>query len=155
MENSGDTFRRKGDLGLPFVFGLLAIATVLGWIVFKNYSSSEKEIGAALRKTEEESKLLTIEQCAEYNMKWFQQCHAIQQLCSDSVGRMMGVCLMTGDKRSQCATYGRDVYGYNFGAIQCKPYLHDKNLKKACADTWQTIADYCKRVQANAIPGTR
>lgn len=152
MENSNNTFRRKGDLGLPFVFGLLAIATALGWVVFKNYATSEKEIVASLQNTQENSKLLTIEQCAQNNIKWFQTCGAIQQLCSDSVGRMMGICLMAGDKKQDCAVYGREIYGYNFGATQCKPYLHSKNLKKACADTWQTIADYCKKVQANAIP---
>ncbi len=144
-DNSDRTpFRRKGDLGIPFVIGLFVLASVLGIVVFKSYIQSEKTVTLALSQLKTEAPNLTIEQCAQRNMEWYLHCNAMQQICDDTVSRMMKVCLVLGDKIGQCGAYGEDVYGYNFGAKQCQPYLKNKNHKKACADTWQTLADFCK-----------
>jgi hypothetical protein len=145
-ENQNNPFRRKGDLGFPFVIGLFVLAAVLGVVVFKNYMESEKTVILALNQIKQEAPSLTIEQCAQKNMDWYVHCNAMQQICDDTVPRMMKVCLVLGDKVNQCSAYGDAVLGYNFGAEQCKPYFKNRNHKKACADTWQTIADFCKSV---------
>ncbi|MES2614267.1 MAG: hypothetical protein V4591_02510 [Bdellovibrionota bacterium] len=139
-------FRRKGDLGIPFIIGLFVLAAVLGWVVFRNYIQSEKSVTAALSQIKIDAPNLTIEQCAQKNIEWYLHCDAMQQICDDTVSRMMKVCLVLGDKASQCSVYGNEVLGYNFGAEQCKPYFKNRNQKKACADTWQAIADFCKAV---------
>ncbi len=142
-------FRRKGDLGIPLVIGLFVLAGLLGTVVFKNYIQSEKSVTLALTNTKEEAPHLSIEQCAQKNIEWYLKCDAMQQICDDTVKRMMKVCLVNGDKAAQCSVYGEEVKGYNFGATQCKPYFNNRNTKKACADTWQTIADYCKAIPNN------
>ena len=139
-------FRRKGDLGIPFVIGLFVLAAVLGVVVFRSYIQSEKTVTLALTQLKTDAPKLTIEQCAQNNMDWYTHCDAMQQICDDTVPRMMKVCLVLGDKVSQCSAYGDEVLGYNFGATQCKPYFKNRNNKQACADTWQTIADFCKAV---------
>lgn len=145
-KNDKSDFRKKGDLGIPFVIGLFVLAGVLGVVVFRNYIQSEKVVTSALSQLKDEAPKLTIEQCAQRNMDWYIKCDAMQQICDDTVTRMMKVCLVNGDKVSQCTAYGDEVLGYNFGAAQCKPYFKNHNYKKACADTWQTIADFCKAV---------
>lgn len=137
-------FRRKGDLGIPFLIGLFALSIVLGVVVFRNYTHSEMEVTHALADMQMQAPKLSIEQCAQKNMEWYLSCHAMQQICDDTVSRMIKVCLVNGEKMDQCTVYGDDVFGYNFGAQQCAPYLKNRNQKKACADTWQAIADFCK-----------
>lgn len=146
IDDENTPFRRKGDLGIPIVIGLFVLAAVLGIVVFKNYIQSEKMVTMALTQLKADAQNYTIEQCAQKNMEWYTSCNAMQQICDDTVPRMMKICLVLGDKAAQCSAYGNDIYGYNFGASQCGPYLKNHNNKKACADTWQTIADYCKAV---------
>ena len=142
-----EVFRRKGDLGIPVIIGLFVLAAVLGTVVFRNYIQSEKSIISALSQMQKDAPSLTIEMCAQRNMQWYKSCHVMAQICDDTVTRMMKVCLVNGNKSSQCSAFGADIFGYNFGAEQCKPFYHNRNDKKACADTWQTIADYCKATQ--------
>ncbi len=154
MQNKDNgAFRRKGDLGVPLVIGLFVLAIILGWVVFRNYEYSSKEITQSLSQMQEESTHLSLNGCAEKTLTWFQKCDAMTQLCDDTVPRLVKVCLANSDKSADCSQYGKEIYGYNFGAKQCAPYMYDKKLKrqkKACADTWQTIADYCKVVAKRA-----
>jgi hypothetical protein len=143
-QNNSAPLRRKGDLGIPMVIGLFVLAFVLGLLVFKNYMESEKAVTTSLTQLKNTAPNMSIEQCAQHTMDWYLHCNAMQQICDDTVPRMMKVCLVLGDKASQCSAYGKDIYGYNFGATQCKPYFKNRNQKKACADTWQIIADFCK-----------
>ncbi len=148
------TFRRKGDLGIPFVFALFALSTIIGWIVFKNYENSVKDITAALAKVQEESKQLTLDGCADKTMEWFKQCDSMAQLCDTTVPRMIKVCLANSDKSSECKKFGDEIYGYNFGVKQCATYMHGskfKRHKKACGDVWQVIAEYCKSAAKQTI----
>lgn len=141
------TFRRKGDLGVPFVFALFALSTIIGWVVFKNYERSVKEITTSLAKVQVESSQLSLEGCASKTLEWFNQCDAMAQLCDSTVPRMIKVCLANSDKSAGCKKYGNEIYGYNFGAKQCTSYMQGSKLKrqkKACGDTWQVIAEYCK-----------
>ncbi len=145
-EDTG-AFRRKGDLGVPFVIGLFVLSIIIGLVVFRSYENSTKEITASLAKIQEESASLTIVGCADKTMEWFSKCDAMTQLCDSTVSRMIKVCLANSDKTAQCSQYGNEINGYNFGAKQCVPYMRDRNLKrqkKACGDVWQAVADYCK-----------
>ncbi|WP_397599832.1 hypothetical protein [Silvanigrella sp.] len=148
MQNEDTSaFRRKGDLGVPFVIALFALSIIIGWVVFRNYENSAKEITASLARIQEESKTFTITDCAGKTMEWFSKCDAMTQLCDSTVPRMIKVCLANSDKSSQCPQYGNEIYGYNFGAKQCKQYMHGSKMKrnkKACGDVWQVIAEYCK-----------
>ncbi|KAB8030989.1 hypothetical protein [Fluviispira multicolorata] len=150
MQNSDNSaFRRKGDLGVPLVIGLFVLAIILGWVVFRNYEYSSKEITTSLAQMQKESPSLSLNECAEKTINWFKKCDAMTQLCDDTVSRMIKVCIANSDKSKECTQYGNDIYTYNFGVKQCAPYMHDKKLKrekKACADTWQTVADFCKTV---------
>lgn len=137
----------RKDHGMRFVFMLLGVAFILGVFLFFKYAYSQNTITKSFAKMQEIGKTLTIEGCAQKNMEWYQSCDALQQLCDQSVSDMMRVCLVNGDKNAQCASYGDQIYGYNFGAQECAPYLKKKNLKKACADTYQSIADFCKAVR--------
>ncbi|WGL61317.1 hypothetical protein QEJ31_06885 [Pigmentibacter sp. JX0631] len=141
------SFRRKGDLGIPFVFALFALSTIIGWIVFQNYEHSVKEITHSLTKIQNESTQLSLEGCADKTMEWFNKCDAMTQLCDSTVPRMIKVCLANSDKSLGCKKYGDEIYGYNFGAKQCTSYMHGSKMKrhkKACGDVWQVIAEYCK-----------
>lgn len=155
MQNEDTSaFRRKGDLGVPFVMALIALSIIIGVVVFRSYENSSKEITASLAKIQEESTSLTLEGCAGKTMEWFSKCDAMTQLCDTTVSRMIKVCLANSDKTAQCSQYGNEVYGYNFGAKQCAPYMLDRKLlryKKACGDVWQVVADYCK-VAAKVTP---
>ena len=137
-------FKRKDDYGIFIIISLFGLALILGGVVFINYISSVKQVTHALSATQDAAKSLSIEQCAERNIDWYKSCSAMQQICDDTVSRMIKVCLVNGEKSSQCAKYGDKINGYNFGYEECKPYFSKKNMKKACADTWQAIADYCK-----------
>ena len=148
-ENS--TPKKKKDMGMRVVGGLFILSLVLGILVFRNYMQSEKLVTTDLNYLKLKAPSLTIEQCAQNNMSWYLKCDAMEEICDDTVTRMMKVCLVLGDKSAQCSAYGKEIYGYNFGAAQCKPYFKKRNQKKACADTWQTIADYCKSVQKSLI----
>lgn len=148
MQNEETTaFRRKGDLGVPVVIALFALSIIIGWVVFRSYENSVKEITASLAKIQEESSSYTLSDCADKTMVWFSKCDAMTQLCDSTVTRMIKVCLANSDKSAQCPQFGSEIYGYNFGAKQCKEYMHGskmKRQKKACGDTWQVIAEYCK-----------
>jgi hypothetical protein len=139
--------KSKNNSGLPIVFGMLGVAFVLGVVFFFVLARSENVMTKSFAKMQEIGKTSTIEGCAQKNMEWYESCNALTQICEQSVSPMMRVCLVNGDKNSQCAQYGDTIYGYNFGATECKPYFSEKKLKKACADTYQTIADYCKAVR--------
>lgn len=134
--------KRMGGMGV--LLGLLALSAVLGVVVFFQYIRSEKIVTEALRDRQNEAPALSIEQCAQKNMDWYLHCNAMKQICDDTVTRMMKICLVGGEKAPQCAAYGEQVRGYNFGLEQCQPYMHNRMQKKACADTWQTVADFCK-----------
>jgi hypothetical protein len=149
---STEPFRRKGDLGIPVVIGLFVLAFVLGIIVFRNYMQSEKIVTLSLSQMQADAPHLSIEQCAQRNMEWYTHCDAMEQICDDTVSRMIKVCLVLGDKKNQCSAYGDEVFGYNFGAKQCQPYFKNRNQKKACADTWQNIADFCKTFAKKSSP---
>jgi hypothetical protein len=148
MQNEDTSvFRRKGDLGVPVVIALFALSTIIGWIVFKNYENSSKEIMSSLNNIQKESSTLSIVGCADKTVEWFSNCDAMTQLCDTTVSRMIKVCLVNSDKTSQCSQYQNDIYDYHFGSKQCGAYMHDRNLKrhkKACGDVWQAVADYCK-----------
>lgn len=128
-EDSG-AFRRKGDLGIPVVIGLFVLSIIIGWVVFRSYENSSRSITASLSQIQHESPSLSIVGCADKTMEWFNSCDSMTQLCDTTVSRMIKVCLANSDKTSQCAQYGKDIYGYNFGAKQCTPYMRDKNLKR-------------------------
>ena len=142
-------FRQKGDFGMPLVLGLLVLALSLGFFVFYHYVSSEKIISLSLSEIQKTASQLSLEECATNNIQWYQNCHAMTQMCDEAVSRRMKICVLHGDlKQKQCAAYKNEVYGYNFGYEQCKPYFKNRALKKVCADSYQTIADFCKSVQA-------
>lgn len=138
---------KKNNYGIAFVIFLFILATVLGIVVFKNYIYSAKVITSSLEQIQKEGPSLTIEDCAEKVISWYSHCDAMTQMCDDTVSRMAKICLSNGSKEKQCAKYGAEVYGYNFGAVPCAPYLKNRPMKKACADTWQAVADYCKAAQ--------
>ncbi|WP_148698723.1 hypothetical protein [Silvanigrella aquatica] len=148
MQNEdSEAFRRKGDLGIPVVIALFALSIIIGWVVFRSYENSSKEITSSLAKIQEESSSLTIFGCADRTMEWFSKCDVMSELCDTTVSRMIKVCLANSDKTAQCSQFGNEIYGYNFGAKQCTAYMKDKKLKplkKACGDVWQTVAEYCK-----------
>jgi hypothetical protein len=149
MDNHQDQkpFRRKGDWGIPFIIGLFVLATILGIVVFRSYVDSAKQVAKDYSQTEQISPSLTITECAQHNIEWFAHCDIMSQMCNETVSRLMKVCLMNGEKAPQCAAFGDSIYGYNFGAQECSPYFKDRRMKRACADTWQTVADYCKAVK--------
>lgn len=148
MQNEDSSaFRRKGDFGIPFVIGIFALSIVIGLIVFRSYENSAKEITKSLSKMQEDASSFTIVDCTNRTMEWFSTCNAMTQLCDSTVSRMIKVCLANSDKTPQCSQFGNEIYGYNFGAEQCRAYMNDRNLKrqkKACGDIWQVVADYCK-----------
>ena len=137
----------KKNSGLKFVFILFAIAGVLSLLLYIVYMRSEKELTKSFANMQKAGKSLTIEGCIQKNMEWYQSCSAMTQLCDQSISKMMRVCLANGDKGAQCHKYGDEVFGYNFGSDECRPYYSNKPLKKACADTYQAVADYCKAVR--------
>ena len=138
---------QKKDYGLRVVFILLGFACVLSVVLFFVYGRSETTMIKSFAKMQEIGKTLTIQGCAQKNMEWYESCHVMNQLCDQSVSQMMRVCLVNGDKSTQCAQYGDTIFGPNFGGSECKPYFSNKRLKKACADTYQSIADFCKAVR--------
>ncbi len=147
QEEEIQAYKRKGDMGVPFVIALFTLSVIIGFIVFRNYENSSKEITFSLAKMQEESAALTINQCAGKTMEWFNGCDAMTQLCDSTVSRMIKVCLANSDKTSQCKQFNEEIYDYNFGVKQCSSYMQDKTLKrqkKACGDIWKVIADYCK-----------
>jgi len=139
--------KNKKNSGFRILFILFAIAGVLSVVLFFVYRRSAVELSKSFMQMQEMGKSLTIEGCAQKNLEWYESCNAITQLCDQSVSKMMRVCLVNGNKESQCQEYGDAIYGYNFGSEECKPYFSKKPLKKACADTYQSIADYCKAVR--------
>lgn len=143
-DESQQQFRKKGDLGIPVVISIFVLASVVGFVVFKNYIRSEKAVTLALTQLQEAAPRYSIEECAQKNMDWYLHCDSMQQICDDTVTRMMKICLVNGDKSALCSIYGKEIYGYNFGYKQCQPYFKNRSHKKACADTWQTVADFCK-----------
>lgn len=138
---------KKNNFGIYFVIFLFVLAGILGVVVFNNYTYSAKVITTSLNKIQQHASEYTIEDCAKNVITWYSKCDAMQQMCDDTVTRMAKVCLSNGDKALQCQKYGEEVHGYNFGAVQCAPYLKNKAMKKACADTWQAVADYCKAAE--------
>lgn len=129
------------------VFGLLGISLILSIFLFFVYRRSETDMAKNFAEMQKIGHTLTIEGCIQKNMEWYKSCDALQQLCDQSVSQMMRICLVNGNKNSQCTAYGNEIYGYNFGAKECVPYFSQKNLKKACADTYQSVADFCKAVR--------
>jgi hypothetical protein len=147
QNSNTESLSNSSNFGLWVVLGLFALAFALGFLVFKNYMRSETSVTSALSDLKQKAPSMSIEQCAQNNMEWYLKCDAMQQICDDTVTRMMKVCLVLGDKSAQCSSFGNEIFGYNFGVKQCAPYLKIRNQKKACADTWQTIADFCKSTQ--------
>lgn len=146
-QNSFPSQSKKNKSAFIFIFILFAIAGVLSLLLMFVYMRSETELTKSFAKMQDIGKTLTIEGCAQKNMEWYESCTAMTQLCDESVSKMMRVCLVNGSKEEQCAQYGDEIYGYNFGAEECRPYYSKKPFKKACADTRQAIADYCKAVR--------
>lgn len=138
---------KKINSGLCLILFLFVLSVILGVVVFKNYSHSAKVITSSLDLMQKQAQQLSIEDCAHQTITWYAQCDAMQQMCDDTVSRMAKVCLSNGSKEKQCEKYGSQVHGYNFGAEQCAPYMKNKTMKKACADTWQAVADYCKAAE--------
>ncbi len=134
----------KNHWGTRIVIALFIFAGVLGVFVFKKYVTAEQYVVASMTSIKQEGPSLTIEGCAQKTMNWYLGCQVMKQICDDTVTRMMKVCLLNGEKFNQCKVYGDAIFGYNFGAVQCQPYLKHRDNKKVCADIWQTIADYCK-----------
>ena len=147
LKQPNTPFKRKNDFGIFIIVSLFGLAVILGGLVFVNYISSVKQVTHALSETQSMASRLSIEGCAKHNIEWYKGCNAMKQICDDTVSRMIKVCLVNGDKSSQCSKYSDKVNGYNFGYEECQPYLSNKNMKRACADTWQAIADYCKAEQ--------
>lgn len=138
---------KKRNTGLLLIVLLFLLAGILGILVFKNYTQSAKFIMSSLVEMQKKAPDLTIEGCAENVITWYAHCDAMQQMCEDTVPRMTKVCLSNGSKELQCKKYGTQIHGYNFGFEECVPYLKNRFMKKACADTWQAVADYCKAVE--------
>ncbi len=137
----------QNGFGLKIVFILFAITGFLSLLLYFVYVRSAKELKKSFEHMQEIGKNLTIEECAQKNIEWYKSCTAMTQLCDQAIPRMMRICIANGNKESQCEQYGDSIFGYNFGATECKPYYSEKPLKKACADTYQAIADYCKAVR--------
>lgn len=126
---------------------LFIIAFTLSAAFLFVYVRSEKQMTKSFSHMQIIAPTLTIEGCIQENMKWYRSCTALQQLCDKSISQMMRVCLVNGSKNIQCEKYGDDIYGYNFGANECQQFYTQKSLKKACADTYQSVADFCKAVR--------
>lgn len=137
----------KKNTGLLVVFALFGIAFILSIVLVFVYTRSESTILKSFAEMQEIGKTQTIQGCVQKNMEWYSSCTVMAQLCDQSITKMMRICLVNGDKSAQCAQYGDKIYGSNFGGIECTPYYSNKPLKKACADTYQSIADYCKAVR--------
>lgn len=129
------------------IIGLFVITFVLGVAFLFVYVHSEKHMTENFLKMQKIAQNLTIDDCIQKNMEWYRSCEGLQQLCDKSVSQMMRVCLVNGNKNSECKKYGEEIYGYNFGAKECREFSTQKNLKKACADTYQSVADFCKAVR--------
>lgn len=141
------TQKQKKDSGMRMIVFLFMIALLLGIIFLFVYVRSERKIIKSYTTMQKIAPTLTIDGCVQENMKWYRSCDALQQLCDKSVSQMMRVCLVNGIKNDDCKQYGDDIYHYNFGAKECQQFLNQKPLKKACADTYQTVADFCKAVR--------
>lgn len=145
QNKNNSSSNKKSGLGIVFI--LFAFALILGLLFYFVYMRSQSQLAQDFKQMQKDGKTLTIEECAQKTIEWYQSCSALTQLCDQSITKMMRICIANGDKQSQCDQYGDSVLGYNFGAEECKPYYSDKALKKACADTYQAIADYCKVVR--------
>lgn len=138
---------KKQDNGMRMILFLFTIAFALGVVFLFVYVRSENQMTKSFSQMQKNAPELTIDGCIQENMKWYQSCDALQQLCDNSVSKMMRVCLVNGNKNSECEKYGDAIYGYNFGANECQIFSKNKPLKKACADTYQSVADFCKAVR--------
>lgn len=145
--------KHRGYWMLAFI-GVCSV--ILGVFMLINYVHSVRFIATSLKANEQEAPSLSMEQCAARTIQWASTCHAIADLCETTVTRMMKACVVVAhDSASSCAKYGQTIYGANFGAEACAPYMpggrlhnsQDHTMKNACADTWQTIANYCQAVE--------
>jgi hypothetical protein len=145
MESQAVLSMRK-DYGLPFVLGLIALSTGVGVFVYGRYVQSDKHITLNLEKIKKQGEVLTIEDCATQVLAWHSQCTAMQNLCDDTVPRMMSVCLQQkADRFTECGMYGEGLRYYNFGVDQCKTRGAIKgSARKACANLYLVVGDFCK-----------
>jgi hypothetical protein len=139
---------------LWFVAGILLLSTIISVVVFVRSTQGARYVTASLAELQQKAPQMTLEQCADETMTWFQHCDVMSQLCIDNVPRMMKVCLMHGDKANQCHTYADKIDHFNFGYEQCTPYLSDRPAKRACSDVWRIVSDYCKAVRATTPVNT-
>lgn len=142
-----NTQKQEKDYGIRMIVFLFMIAFILSAVFLFVYIRSEKQLTKNFSDMQKIAPNLTIEGCIQENMRWYRSCSALQQLCDKSISQMMRVCLVNGTKNTQCEKYRDEIYGYNFGANECQQFATQKPLKKACADTYQSVADFCKAVR--------
>jgi hypothetical protein len=129
-----------------FVIIILMIG-IFSYLASENYKVSQKSIDAFLLKMSEKGSSLSAHECLTSVLDWYPTCEGIKTLCESSVIRAMIICLEARPVREdECAVFGERIYSYQFGAHECIDERKAKgSFKKACGNTYQALADYCKK----------
>ena len=152
--SDNQTFIRRHHAAWWIIGGIFAFALALGALVYRNYIEGMRHLNKDMKQMQLIAPRLSLEQCADHTMKWFQSCEGMMDICTRSVSSMMKICIVNGDKADQCSAYEEALKHPNFGYEACKPYLKNKPQKKACGDAWQAVSDFCLAAQTGITKTT-
>jgi len=138
-----------------FFLCLFLLVIALGTLGFFNYTKTQKSVKPYLIHMVNEGPNLTISTCLDETLNWFKTCDGIQDLCESTVIRGMFLCLKAKDRTSDCQDYRR-LYSSKLGYEECVVKREAKgSFKKACANVYQSIFDFCRigpHVKESSIP---
>jgi len=129
--------------GIKVVLLVLAVSTVLAFILLGNFKTSEKYISSSAVKFTERGGELSAEGCVDEVLAWSIECEAIKQICKESVGLMMISCLKAKERNEYCAEVLPVAADTHFGRAHCKERGYSRR-HKACAAAYGAIDLYCR-----------
>lgn len=147
---SADDAPRSGWGGAGVVIGVtLAVSFALALVLAFRYSAAMVYIKQTIEERPEpwpwEVEPHTPEQCVDAAMDWAAECHGVKSLCDIYVERVVLACIMSADRRTYCEVVGDDAETTEFGAAECRDRGVRRNIdREACANTYRTIAEYCR-----------
>jgi len=157
---AGQSKNSGGRSAWIVIGGALLLGTVLSvFVVYPNLKQSAAAIADEMHTLDRIGADLTVEQCVEHVIDWYQRCDVMPSMCLQEVPKAVAHCLRAKDRAAECAPYVALPPTSQWTFHRCAEHGIDKSSKreltKSCTAAWRALDQYCKSGQRGVFWGVK
>jgi hypothetical protein len=155
MTSAQDQQKKGAKTARIVISALLILGTGMGFLLyFKVFKTYSVEATSFRDEMNERGKELSVEECAEAGLAFFERCESPPELCHKAITEGVVHCLSARDRTAECGPYADEQMTRSWTFEKCTSLgieKRAKNLTKSCTRAWDALDQFCKSGQKGAI----